>query len=782
MGELRPVTQRFIKSDIPPEIYASTVDALFEVPMALLVGSLAASVAALLTAWKAQSVVLLCFGIIIALTAVLRAIDMRAYHRVRAVTRTDPEAMKPWERRYVVGAAAYLAMLGGWSLAAFLVTDDPAVRLLSFAGTIAYLVGTSGRNFASDLLVVSQILGAGIPLSLALFVGGGFYIAIFAVLLLPLLFSLRINSNRLRRVFRDAVIATRDITSLAMRFDTALNNMPHGLCMFDAQRRLLVSNARLSELLNLPAGFELNGKSARELLLASIGTGQAPNLDVERFIANFESHLAGTNGTIFVEIRDGQTLALTTQPMANGGSVVIVEDITERRNAEARIHHLAHYDALTDLPNRTFLGDQLNRVLADMRRGGPAAVLFVDLDEFKQVNDTLGHPVGDALLRAVADRLRKLMRKSDVVARFGGDEFVVILSPVTSSGEASEVADRIVAELGQPYDVDSHHVVIGASVGIAMSPRDGVDADLLLKNADMALYHAKANGRGAWRFFEPDMDIKAHARRRLELDLLEALANNAFELYYQPLFSLRTMRVTTCEALIRWRHPERGMVPPMEFIPVAEDMGLIVDIGAWVMRNACIECTKWPGDVRVAVNMSPIQFRHSNVVEMVAAALAASRLPASRLEVEITESVLLQDVQAARTALQQIADMGVRISLDDFGTGYSGLSYLHSFPLDKVKIDRSFVKGLRAGERSQVLLRGVAQLTSDLGMSVAVEGIETEEQLAIVAAEKSIDEAQGYLFSVPIPSKQIRELLVTASPRHVNLNANTAGARKLGAA
>jgi EAL domain-containing protein (putative c-di-GMP-specific phosphodiesterase class I) len=281
----------------------------------------------------------------------------------------------------------------------------------------------------------------------------------------------------------------------------------------------------------------------------------------------------------------------------------------------------------------------------------------------------------------------------------------------------------------------------------------------------MALYHAKAGGRGVWRFFEPEMDARAQARRALELDLRRALADGEFELFFQPLLNLHTMRITTCEALIRWRHPQRGMVPPMEFIPVAEDMGLIIEIGDWVLRQACQECMRWPGDVRVAVNLSPIQFRRDNLQIAIAQALAQSKLPPSRLEVEITESVLLQDVKKAREVLEQFAEMGVRVSLDDFGTGYSGLSYLNSFPFHKVKIDRSFVRSLDSDGKALTLLRGVANLTASLGMTVTVEGVETEAQLATLAAEPSIDEAQGYLFSVPIPARQIRELLSSSLPR-----------------
>jgi diguanylate cyclase (GGDEF)-like protein len=394
-----------------------------------------------------------------------------------------------------------------------------------------------------------------------------------------------------------------------------------------------------------------------------------------------------------------------------------------------------------------------------------SAILFIDLDQFKQVNDTLGHPRGDMLLRAVADRLRRLVRSSDIVARFGGDEFVIVQTPITDSEEAAALARRIVASLSETYEVDGHQVVIGASVGIALSPRDATGPDHLLKIADMALYWAKADQRGTWRFFEAEMDIRAHARRSLELDLRHALTNNSFQVYYQPLFDLKTKKISTCEALLRWPHPLRGMISPAEFIPVAEEMGLIVDLGKWVLREACRTCSQWPPHVRVAVNLSVTQFRRGNVTQTIKQALAETGLDPNRLEIEITESVLFQDTRATRMILHQIRDLGVRISLDDFGTGYSSLSYLQSLPLNKVKIDRSFLEGLESGDRALVLLRGIAKLSADLGLSVTVEGIETAEQLALIAAEESVTEAQGWLFAPALPAKEVQLLLDRTIPQ-----------------
>jgi diguanylate cyclase (GGDEF)-like protein len=751
---------------LPAEIYVSLVDALFKDVRSLFVGSLAASITALITAWKTGEQSLYLCSVAMVIVACVRALDMRAFTARRPQLATIEE-MRRWELRYVVGAAAHVALMGIWCLVAFAETSDPFVQIFSFSMTLAYMIGISGRNFASDLLVTAQIVCAAIPMTIALISVGGEYYTIFAFVLVPFFATLKFISDRLRRVLLDAVIASRDVSLLAERFDTALNNMPHGLCMFDAQRRIVVSNQRLSELLNASCDVAAKRATARELIFGCVQGEALSSANAERLALEFENRLAGlANGEVFVETEGGRTLALTFHPMADGGAVVLFEDITDRRNAEARINQLARYDSLTGLPNRAVFRDQMDASVASLRRRGPFAIHFIDLDEFKQVNDTLGHPCGDELLCAVADRLRAVVRSSDIVARFGGDEFVVLQYPLGQPTEAASLAERMVAALAERFEISGNDVLIGASIGIALAPRDGTDADLLLKNADMALYRAKSNGGRAWHYFEHGMDVTAQARRNLQLDLRSAVASNALEVHYQPLFNLHTRKISTCEALLRWPHPVRGMIPPAEFIPVAEEMGLIVEIGNFALREACMQCAKWPGEVRVAVNMSPTQFRRGNVAETIREALEASRLPPSRLEIEITESVFLHDTEGTRRLLDQLQEMGVRISLDDFGTGYSSLSYLHSYPLSKVKIDRSFLQGIGQGigvsQRPLNLLHGVARLSADLGMSVVVEGIETEEQLALVASEKSVEEVQGFLIGRPVPESDIRRLLLCA--------------------
>jgi diguanylate cyclase (GGDEF)-like protein len=753
---LRPTSDR----EVPAEVYLSVVDSLYADSRTFFVGALAVALVIFMTAWKAGEPFLYFCAVAFTVVAVVRLIGLRAYSAERPNIRTA-EAASTWEFKYVIGTAAQLVLLGTWCVVAFANTKDPFVQLVSVVSTISFLIGVAGRNFASPQLVTVQIVCAAPLIVVALLVPGDIYYGLYAVLQVAFFLSLKFISDRLRKTLLDAVIATRDVTFLANRFDTALNNMPLGLCMFDSAQRISVANRRLSELFGVPPEIMRRGISARDLLSDCAAAGTLSVADSERLASEFEDRLSGRGeGDLAIELQSGRSVEVTFQPMQKGGSVVLFEDITERRRAEAKIHHLARYDTLTGLPNRASFRDQLELALTRTRRNNDScAVLFLDLDQFKEVNDTLGHPFGDEVLRIAADRLRKIIRETDFVARFAGDEFVVLQSPVRRPEETESLVRRIVEVLSERYEVDGHMVVIGASVGIAMAPQDGSDADSLLKNADMALYRSKSEGRGSWRFFEREMDVKAQARRSLETELRKALANDSFEVYYQPLINLKSKRISTCEALLRWPHPERGMISPAEFIPLAEEMGLIVEIGDWVLRRACSECGKWPNQVRVAVNLSPIQFRRTNMLESIRKALDTSGLPANRLELEITESVLVQDTEATRAALHQLKELGVRISLDDFGTGYSSLSYLRSFPLDKVKIDRSFLQGISMSERSETLLHGVARLSAQLGLSVAVEGVETEEELAVIARERSIDEVQGYLFSPAIPSRAIRKLL-----------------------
>ncbi|ONG59108.1 hypothetical protein BKE38_00055 [Pseudoroseomonas deserti] len=440
----------------------------------------------------------------------------------------------------------------------------------------------------------------------------------------------------------------------------------------------------------------------------------------------------------------------------------VLIDVTARHEAEARIAHIARHDPLTGLPNRLLFRDRLEQALAHARRGQGFAVLCLDLDRFKEVNDTLGHPIGDALLCAVAGRLRDELRDTDTLARLGGDEFAVIQSSIEQPQDAITLAGRLVETICRPFELNGHQVVVGTSIGVAMAPQDGLEADMLLKGADMALYRAKSEGRGRWRFFEPAMDAAMQLRRALEIELRRALLLGEFELYYQPIVDVASRHVTGLEALLRWRHPERGLVPPDAFIPLAEEIGLIVPIGEWVLARACADAAGWPGAPRVAVNLSPAQFASRGLVEVVEAALRDSGLDPTRLELEITETVMLQDSQATLQTLHRLKALGLRIAMDDFGTGYSSLSYLQRFPFDKVKIDRSFTSELGLSRQSDAIVQAVTDLCAGLDMVTTAEGVETENQLQTLS-QRGCREAQGFLFSRPQPAASVPEMLRSLS-------------------
>jgi diguanylate cyclase (GGDEF)-like protein len=419
---------------------------------------------------------------------------------------------------------------------------------------------------------------------------------------------------------------------------------------------------------------------------------------------------------------------------------------------------MALHDSLTGLANRVLLNERLEQALTRVKRGDMVAVHLLDLDHFKHVNDTLGHPAGDKLLKDAAERLRSLVRETDTIARMGGDEFAVLQVGIAQPAGATVLAQRVVEVLCQPYQLDGRQVVVGTSVGIAVGPADGLTTDELMRNADLALYRAKDDGRGTYRFFEADMDAQMRERRAMEQDLRKALPAGEFELHYQPVVHLETDAISGFEALVRWRHPQKGVIPPAQFIPLAEETGFIVPLGEWVVRQACATAVRWPAHTRISVNLSPVQFRNSGLVQVVVGALAASGLAPDRLELEITESALLEDSDATLATLYRLRELGVRIAMDDFGTGYSSLGYLQSFPFDRIKIDRSFIKDVAEGVGSLNIVRAVSALAKGLGMETTAEGVETSEQRDTVRSE-GCTEMQGFLFSRPRPAHEIEQLL-----------------------
>ena len=549
------------------------------------------------------------------------------------------------------------------------------------------------------------------------------------------------------------------------QFDTALSNISQGLTFFDSEQRLIVSNSRYGEIYRLSDDDRRSGRTLAEILDCRLAAGSFPDMTKEAYLARRAALVRMALPFDMVdELRDGRIVSMHYRPLASGGWVTTHEDITERRRVDANLVFMARHDLLTQLPNRAFFHERLEQAMGLVGRGEQCAVLCLDLDRFKLINDTLGHLVGDVLLQRAGERLLACVREVDTVARLGADEFGIVQIGVKRPDDVELLAKRITDAFREPFHTDGHPIVIGISIGAALAPGDGLAPGKLLKNADIALRLAKAEGRGSVCFFEPEMDARIDQRRLLELDLRGALVRNEFELYYQPLIELETGRVAEFEALIRWRHPVRGFVSPADFIPISEDTGMIVAIGDWVLRTACREAQTWPADVKVAVNLSPVQFTHSDLLPSVESALWDSGLAANRLELEITESVLLQESDETLATLHRLRALGISIALDDFGTGYSSLSYLRRFPFDKIKIDQSFVRDMASNRDSMSIVRAIAGLGESLGMKTTAEGVETLEQLEMLRSE-GCTQVQGYFISRPVPAGDVPSLLMRLQPR-----------------
>lgn len=573
------------------------------------------------------------------------------------------------------------------------------------------------------------------------------------VLTLVVVAFLFIRNDRLKGEIRRRMQSERLL-------DAALSNMRHGVVMYDSRQRLLACNQRYAEMYGFPPELMRPGTRLRDILEYRARTSVPANANPEEYVAQTERHIRNNPSWSAVrELSDGRWISVTAEPMPDGGWVSTHVDVTDRKRSEERMVHLAHFDSLTGVANRSLLRKQLEEATAsDGGEGHRVALLMLDLDRFKDINDTHGHPMGDALLEAAAQRLRGCIKQGDTIARLGGDEFAILMRDVGALDVASSVAERVIAALSLPFELNSLRISVGASVGIALTTGKATSADQLLKHADLALYRAKNDGRGTYRFFEPEMDRQLQARSSLVSDLRRALSLQEFELLYQPILDIRGNFVRSFESLLRWRHPVRGLISPAEFIPLAEETGLIVPIGEWVLRQACSDAVRWPSNINVAVNVSGIQFKSTSLLKAVAGALAVSGLSARRLDIEITESVLLRDSTATLAILHQLHAYGVRICMDDFGTGYSSLSYLHSFPFDKIKVDRSFTIGLPDKPDAVAIMRAISGLARSMRITTTAEGVETAEQFSSLR-EMGFDEIQGYFISRPRPVHELGELI-----------------------
>ncbi|WP_198670561.1 bifunctional diguanylate cyclase/phosphodiesterase [Oceanicella sp. SM1341] len=561
--------------------------------------------------------------------------------------------------------------------------------------------------------------------------------------------------------------ANEELTVQNGLFETALDNMSHGLAMFDAGGRVIVSNRRMAEIFRLPERRLLPGTGLEELEQALVGAGTCSTRDARELLLPRDAGGLPSGPESFVlHLQDGRAIMLSRQPMESGGWTATYEDITERHRAQAQVYHMARHDVLTDLPNRVLLLEQFRTTLGrDRAAGRMTAVLCIDLDNFKKINDTYGHPFGDKLLCQAALRLRAIFREEDTLSRVGGDEFIVVYGDLTSPDQANAIATRLAEALAEPYYIGGHEVFCAGSIGIAVSENSEESVDDLLVNADLALYEAKAAGRATYTFYTSDMLVRTKRRSRIESTLLSESFDEQFHLAFQPITDLATGRVTSVEGLVRWRHAAQDRVSPQEVISVAEETGLIVDLGAWVLREACSMATTLPGEINVAVNLSPLQFGRSNIVDIVSRVLKETGLPARRLDLEITETLLLEDNLRIVEDLRALRALGARLSLDDFGTGYSSLRYLRRFAVDKIKIDRSFIEEIGRNRDHSSIVYAIINMANSLGIRTVAEGVETAEQLEIVRAA-GCSEVQGYLVSKPLRKEDLDGFLAGFSGWH----------------
>jgi diguanylate cyclase (GGDEF)-like protein len=750
---------------LPDELYIGFVDSLLVDVNALFFSCLNVTIIQLIAAVAAGSPILWNVAAAQMVVCAGRLYFMGLHSRKRPSP--SVEAARRQEMIYAFGAVSTILALSLWTLIAFWVTDNGFVRFISVCTTIAYTFGMLTRSFAIYRGINLQLAAAFAPLSAATIVAGGAYPAAIIVGFLPLMLFMKGSSIRLRDNFMAVVAAQKQTSMLAKRLDMALNNMSHGLVMVDAQDRLTLVNNQILRLFRLQEEDLQVGVEFRAVLRKLVKNKVVARAEVDRIWQALYDNLRAGDFVIPFETIDRRAIEITVHRMTEDGVVVVVQDVTERRNAALAIDRMARIDSVTELPNRRCFEEELAAMLRAHHEGqGSTNVLFLDLDDFKQVNDSLGHARGDKLLAAISKRLQAIVQPNDLVARWGGDEFAILQRDVQDQNQTAELAEQIVREVRRPVFIDGYEVIVGASIGSASAPCDGATPEAILSNADMALYAAKGEGRGNWRAFEKSMDAKIQIRRLIELDLRAAVANDAIEVYYQPIVCVATGRISGFEALARWNHPVRGRVSPGEFIPIVEELGLMEEFGASVLRRACLACAAWPSDISVSVNLSPIQFRNGRVEQTVLDALAEAKLAPERLDLEITESTLLDDRGSTRATLESLRKLGVRISLDDFGTGYSSLSYVLAFPLDRIKIDRSFTIGLGLQERASILVESVAQMCARLGMSILVEGVETDLQLRFIERVGTISEVQGFYYSGAVPEAEARKMIAEKNRLH----------------
>ena len=748
---------------LPDELYVSFVESLYANRGVLVFGLVAQPVVALVIGESTGNPVFNVIAALFVAVGLVRFVVSSLFSRQLSRIQDRVEAAK-WETVYLYMALLPALLMGVQAYYAIL-SDDSVAEVAAMTLTMATLVTIVGKNFASSRLVIMTTACLILPIFAANIQIGDWKHLVGAALLVPFAMSILSMSKYVREFLKSAVIANAENKSIADRFDVAINNMSHGLIMFDKDNRAIVVNKRAQDMIRLSKSADIYGRSLAVILRYCRFRGMFGSGSTRAIENRLGKMLRGEDERKYLlTTEDGVNLEFSANKIRGGGGVLLFEDISDRIEAEQKIQRMARFDALTGLPNRVHFRDMARSALASLAPAQYCAFFTTDLDDFKHVNDSLGHPVGDELLCRVADRINLVADDRALFSRFGGDEFVGLLCGFNSAQAAVDAAYRAVSALSGHYDVSGHGLSLTISTGIVAFQASDFELNSLMIRSDLALYESKSKGKGISTIFAAEMDERYQRRQRLKADLKQAIRSNSLKVFYQPIIDVHSMRISGCEALCRWDHPEFGPISPAVFIPIAEETGTISDLTRFMLEKATEDCATWAGDVTVAVNLSAIDFRSANLEDMIRVALGKSRLSACRLEVEVTEGAILEDQKSASKVLNALKATGVRISLDDFGTGYSSLSYLHNLPLDKVKIDQSFVREIVVDPRSLKLVAGVTHLANELGLKVTIEGIETLEQFERLREKAYIDLAQGYLFGAALSSRGIATLIENAIP------------------
>ena len=752
------VKQRPVGS-IPIEVSAVLLDDLYSALRPFAVGAVGTVLVGAIAASHTGSPWLKFLTVVTAIVATARGILTVAYYRNKSSILRDLAALRRWERWYAVGALAHGACFGSMCFVGFVFTDDPLCHLLLGASAAGFTTGVTARNSSRPWIAITMVSLILCPMAAGFALRDGLiYMALSGFTLLYYLGTIELarylGANQLR-----LLLTTGQLAEQNFRFDSALANMSHGLCMFDSKHRLVVWNRRFCEIYKVAPEAPSPGITVRNLIELVAARGNFPDQAVNNIVSEIEARME--NGVLAHSRRllpDGRIIALSYQPVIGGGTVVIFEDVTDREKAEERARFLATHDDLTGLPNRSVFAEAVNdAVRAGHRYGHMFTVMFMDLDRFKNINDTLGHAAGDVLLIETAKRLKECVRKSDVIARIGGDEFVILLREVSDQSQVARIAQKILTAVVKPLVIHGHECRITGSIGISTFPTDALDEETLIKNADAAMYVAKEEGRNGFRFHFQDITSQSIERLTLEASLRGALERDELLLHYQPKQDLGGGGITGVEALLRWQHPDLGLLPPGRFIALAEESGLIVPIGKWVIETACAQNVAWQRQglpaLPIAVNLSPRQFGDPALLSDIEAALKKSGMAPELLELEITESMVMQNVERAMRVLKAIKSLGVMLAIDDFGTGYSSMSLLKKFPIDVLKIDRSFVREITSNSEDKAIADAIIALGRALDLTIVAEGVETLEQENFLRAHHC-DQVQGYLISKPVPADE----------------------------